>query len=78
MIAILYEKGRLPINLIAWFLQATRELGPSQGEIVEASHMVAEHGQEQVAEIHQEPRWPSGRRHNGQDSRYVGGSIFSF
>jgi len=54
MIAALHEEGRLPINLIAWFLQAFWGLELSQGGIVEILHVVAEHGQEQVEEIHQE------------------------
>jgi transposase len=54
MIAALHEEGRLPINLIAWFLQAFWGLELSQGGIVEILHVVAEHGQKQVEEIHQE------------------------
>lgn len=54
IIAALHEEGRLPINLIAWFLQALWGLELSQGGIVEILHAVAEHGQEQVEEIHQE------------------------
>jgi len=54
IIAALHEEGRLPINLIAWFLQALWGLALSQGEIVEILHAVAEHGQEQAEKIHQE------------------------
>lgn len=51
LIATLREEGRLPVEVIQWYLSALHGLEVSVGAIVAASHQVAQRGEGAVARI---------------------------
>lgn len=51
LIVTLREAGRLPVEVIRWYLATVHDVHLSAGAIVAASHQVAQHGASEVARI---------------------------
>ena len=51
LIATLREEGRLPVEVIQWYLSTLHGLEVSVGAIIAASHQVAQRGEAEVAQI---------------------------